>query len=375
VQLLTQSASENVHTKLRSDSVNRRIVLNSRPVGAPSSANFRLEELAVPAPSGGQVLMRTLYLSLAPYMRGRMIDAPTYAAPVAVGEVMAGRTVSRVEASRHPDYQLGDLVLGYNGWQQYALSDGTDLAKLDARMARPSLALGALGVPGFTVYVGLLDIGKPKAGETVVVASASGAIGSLAGQIAKPKGCRVVVLVGSADKRRLVIEELGFDACIERRSAGLSEQLAAACPNGIDVYFENAGGAALDAVLALLNVGARVPLTRLMAYYNDTGLPAGSNRLRLLARTLHTRRIKMQGFFISDYRHRYGEFFTQMSTWVEDGRVKLREDIVAGLENAPQALIGLLEGKRFGKLIIRVANDKPARTHEGSDESHRPDSR
>jgi NADPH-dependent curcumin reductase CurA len=318
--------------------------------------------------------MRTLYLSLDPHMRGRMSDQPPYAAPLAVGDVMIGRTVSRVEASRHPDYQRGALVLGYNGWQQYALSDGRDLVKLDARITRPSLALGALGVLGFTAYVGSLEIGKPKAGETVVVAAASGAIASLAGQIAKLKGCRVVVLAGSADMRRFVIDELGFDACIERRSAGLSEQLATACPNGIDVYFENAGGAALDTVIPLLNTGARVPVTGLIAHYADTGPPTGSKRLRLLTRALHTKRIKMQGFFVSDCRHRYGEFLTRMSAWLKEGKVKFREDIVDGLENAPQALIGLLEGKRFGKLIIRVANDKPARTDGGSDESHRPNS-
>jgi NADPH-dependent curcumin reductase CurA len=359
----TISSADGVRHTPRGNSVNRRIVLRSWPVGAPSPANFRLEERAVPTPSAGQVLVRTLYLSLEPYMRGRMSDRPPYAAPLAVGEVMAGRTVSRVEASRHPDYQPGALVLGYNGWQQYALSRGTDLAKLDARITRPSLTLGALGVPGFAAYVGLLDIGKPKAGETVVVAAASGAIGSLAGQIARLKGCRVVVLVGSADKRRFVIEELGFGACIERRSADLSGQLAAACPNGIDVYFEGAGGAALDTVVPLLNAEARIPLIGLMTHYNDAGPPTGSKRLRLLARMLNTKHVKIKSFSVSDHRHRYNEFCVQMSGWLKDGKVRFREDLVDGLENAPQALIGLLEGKRFGKLIIRVANDKPARTH------------
>jgi NADPH-dependent curcumin reductase len=371
----TISIADGVMNKPHSNSVNRRIVLRSRPAGTPSASNFRLEERAVPAPSAGQVLLRTLYLSLDPYMRGRLSDRPPYAAPVAVGEVMVGRTVSRVETSRHPDYQLGDLVLGYNGWQQYALSDGTDLAKVDARITRPSLTLGALGVPGLTAYVGLLDIGKAKAGQTVVVAAASGAIASLAGQIAKLMGCRAVVLAGSADQRRFAIEELGFDACIVRRSADLPKQLAAACPNGIDVYFEAAGGAVIDIVLPLLNAGARVPLTGPMACYNDAGPPPGSKRLRLLARTLHTKRIKMQGFLVSDYRHRYSEFFVQMSAWLKDGKVRFREEIVDGLESAPHAFISLLEGKRFGKLVIRVSNDKPARTHEGGDENHRSDSR
>jgi NADPH-dependent curcumin reductase CurA len=363
----TISIADGVSNKSQGNSVNRRIVLCSRPAGAPSTTDFRVEELAVPRPSAGQVLLRTLFLSLDPYMRGRLSDRPPYAAPVTVGEVMVGRTVSRVEASRHPDYQPGDLVLGYNGWQQYALSDGTDLTKIDSRITRPSLTLGALGVPGFTAYVGLLEVGKPKVGETVVVAAASGAIASLAGQIAKLKGCRAVVLAGSADKHRFAIEELGFDACIERRSAVLAEQLAAACPDGIDVYFEASGGAVFDKALPLLNAGARVPLTGLMTYYSDTGLPTESDRLRPLTRALHMKRIKMQGFFVSEYRHRYSEFCTQMSTWLKDGRVRFRQDIVAGLENAPQALIDLLEGKRFGKLIIRVANDKPARTHGGQE--------
>jgi NADPH-dependent curcumin reductase len=371
MQVLTHSVLDDLNHGSRSRAVNRRIVLKSRPVGAPSPANFRLEELTAPVPLPGQVLMRTLYLSLDPYMR--IGDASSDAAPVAVGEVMAGGTVSRVEVSRHPDYRPGDLVLGYNGWQQYALSDGTDLAKLDANMTRPSLTLGALGVPGFTAYIGLLDIGRPKAGETVVVAATSGVIGSLAGQIAKLKGCRVVVIASSADRRRFLVEELGFDVCIDRRSPDLSRQLAVACPKGVDVYFENAGGAVFDAVLPLLNHGARVPLRGLMAQYDDNGMSRGQNRLTLRAHTLLTRRIRMQGFFISDYRHRYGEFFKQMSAWIREGRVKAREDIVNGLENAPLAFIKLLEGKWSGRLIIRVSNDRLPSHLETVHESHQPD--
>jgi NADPH-dependent curcumin reductase len=340
------------------NSVNRRIVLNSRPIGAPTAENFRLEALVVPVPSAGQVLLRTLYLSLDPYMRGRMSDAPSYAAPVAIGEVMIGGTVSRVEASLHPDYQPGDMVLGYSGWQDYALSDGAGLTKLDAQMTHPSLALGALGMPGFTAYMGLLDIGHPKAGETVVVAAASGAVGSVVGQIAKLKGCRVVGIAGGADKCRFVVEELGFDACIDRRSADFPQQLADACPKGIDVYFESVGGAVFDAVLPLLNVCARVPLCGLIAHYNDTCLPQGPDRLGLLTRTLLTKRIKMQGFIIfDDYGHLYGEFYQQMSAWLAEDRIKYREDIVDGLESAPEAFIGLLEGENFGKRVVRVAQD------------------
>jgi NADPH-dependent curcumin reductase CurA len=225
-------------------------------------------------------------------------------------------------------------------------------------MTQPSLALGVLGMPGFTAYMGLLDIGQPRAGETVVVAAASGAVGSVVGQIAKLKGCRVVGIAGGETKCRYVVDELGFDACIDHRSADFAQQLAAACANGIDVYFENVGGAVFDAVLPLLNVKARVPVCGLIAHYNDSALPPGPDRLGLLTRTLLTKRIKMQGFIIfDDYAQRYGEFATQMSAWLAEGRIKFREDRVAGLENAPQAFIGLLEGRNFGKLVIGVAND------------------
>ena len=337
---------------------NRRIVLASRPVGAPTVGNFRLEQQEVPTPAAGELLLRTLSLSLDPYMRGRMSDAPSYAAPVAIGDVMVGGTVSRVEASQHPDFKPGDLVLGYAGWQDYALSVGTALTRLDPAMAQPSMALGVLGMPGFTAYMGLLDIGQPKAGDTVVVAAASGAVGSVVGQIAKIKGCRVVGIAGGAEKCNYVVEELGFDACVDHRSAGFAQQVATACADGIDVYFENVGGAVFDAVLPLLNVGARVPLCGLIAHYNATALPEGPDRLPLLMRTLLTRRIKMQGFIIfDDYGHRYNEFASQMGAWLKAGRIKFREDVVDGLENAPQAFIGLLEGRNFGKLVVQVAAD------------------
>ncbi|QJQ07407.1 NADP-dependent oxidoreductase [Undibacterium piscinae] len=338
--------------------INRQITLRSRPVGAPTAANFHLQETVVPSPAAGQVLLRSLYLSLDPYMRGRMSEAKSYADPVALGEVMLGATVSRVENSQHPDYQAGDLVLAFGGWQDFVLSDGTGLSKLAPGMAHPSLALGVLGMPGFTAYMGLLDIGQPKAGETVVVAAASGAVGSVVGQIAKLKGCHVVGIAGGADKCRSVVEELGFDVCIDHRSPDFAAQLAAACPKGIDVYFENVGGAVFDAVLPLLNTAARVPLCGLIAHYNDTALPEGPDRLGLLTRTILTKRIKLQGFIIfDDYGHRYPEFLSQMSNWLKEGKIKFREDIVEGLEHAPQAFIGLLEGKNFGKLVVKVAPD------------------
>jgi len=337
---------------------NRRFVLQQRPHGAPDANTFRLEEQPVPTPQEGQVLLRTLFLSLDPYMRGRISDAPSYAAPVEIGGPMVGGTVSRVEASRNPDFPVGQLVLSYSGWQDYALSDGKGLNKLDGDVAQSSRALGVLGMPGFTAYMGLLDIGQPKAGETVVVAAASGAVGSLVGQIARIKGARAIGIAGGADKCRYVVEELGFDACIDHRAPDFAQQLAAACPDGIDVYFENVGGAVFDAVLPLLNTKARIPVCGLIANYNATSLPAGPDRLGLLAGTILKKRIRMQGFIIfDDYGHRYVEFFKQMSEWLQQGKIKFREDIVDGLENAPQAFNGLLEGKNFGKLVVRVAQD------------------
>ncbi|WP_443115375.1 NADP-dependent oxidoreductase, partial [Herbaspirillum seropedicae] len=222
---------------------NRRIVLASRPTGAPTADNFRLEEVAIPALEEGQLLLRGQWLSLDPYMRGRMSDAPSYAPPVEIGGVMTGGVVSRVEASRHPEFKEGDLVMAYTGWQEYAVSDGTGVNKLPAGFAHPSHALGVLGMPGYTAYAGLIDIGQPRPGETVVVAAATGAVGSLVGQIAKLRGCHVVGIAGGAQKCEAAVKELGFDACIDHRAADFPEQLKAACPRGIDVYFENVGGA------------------------------------------------------------------------------------------------------------------------------------
>lgn len=338
--------------------VNRQITLASRPVGAPTPANFATVETTVPQPGEGELLLRNLYLSLDPYMRGRMSDAESYAAPMAVGDVMVGGTVARVAASEHADYRVGDLVLAYGGWQDYALSDGSGLSRLDAAMTHPSLALGVLGMPGFTAYMGLLDIGQPQPSETVVVAAASGAVGSVVGQIAKLKGCHVVGIAGGAEKCRYVTDELGFDACVDHHVEDFPQQLEAACRQGIDVYFESVGGAVFDAVLPLLNAKARIPLCGLIAQYNATALPAGPDRLGLLTSTLLTKRIRMQGFIIfDDYGPRFGEFLTPMSEWVRQGRIRYREDIVEGLENAPQAFIGMLGGSNFGKLVVRIGDE------------------
>jgi NADPH-dependent curcumin reductase len=341
---------------MASSTMNRCFVLAARPSGKPTPEHFRLEETPIPQPAAGEVLLRTLYLSLDPYMRGRMSDEPSYAPPVALGAVMVGGTVSRVESSRHRDYDVGDLVVAYSGWQDYAISNGAGLTKLSPAMVRPSQALGVLGMPGFTAYMGLLDIGKPQPGETVVVAAATGAVGSVVGQIAKLKGCRVVGVAGGPEKCSFAVKELGFDVCVDHRAQSLREELKKACLQGIDIYFENVGGAVLEAVLPLLNVHARVPVCGVIAYYNESKASQGADKLPLLMRTLLVRRITMRGFIINlEYRTQFGEFFREMSRWVADGRIKDREDIVEGLENAPRAFIGLLEGKNFGKLLVRVA--------------------
>ncbi|XXY47705.1 NADP-dependent oxidoreductase [Sorangium sp. So ce269] len=341
----------------QSEPVNRRIVLAARPRGLPTQQDFRLEETAVPTPGEGQVLLRTLYLSLDPYMREVMNEiGPAYAPSVRLGEPMVGGTVNRVVASRHPQLRAGDLVLGRAGWQDYALSDGQDLVPL-GEMAQPSLALGGLGMPAFTAYVGLLDIGRPRPGETVVVAAATGAVGAVVGQIARLQGARVVGIAGGADKCRFAVEELGIDVCLDRRDPRLAQRLAAACPDGIDVYFENVGGAVFDAVLPLLNIGARVPVCGVIAHYNDDAPPPGPDRLPKTMSTVLQKRIRMQGLVILDhYADRFDAFRRDMGAWVGAGQVKLREDRVDGLESAPAAFIGLLEGRNFGKLVVRVAD-------------------
>ncbi len=335
--------------------MNRRIVLASRPSGAPVAADFRLETGPVPTAGAGQMLLRTVYLSLDPYMRGRMSDAPSYAPPVAIGGLMVGATVSQVESSDAAGFSAGDWVLSFNGWQDSAVSDGRGAVNLGANPANPSHALGVTGMPGFTAYMGLLDIGQPKPGETVVVGAATGAVGSIVGQIARLKECRVIGVAGGAEKCRYAVEELGFDACIDHRSPTLNQELAAACPAGIDVYFENVGGATFDAVFPLLNTKARIPLCGLIAGYN--GDPAGESQYRTsqVMGTLLKKRIRMQGFIIfDDYGPHFAEFRNQMAEWFEAGKIKYREDIVDGLENAPEAFIGLLQGRNFGKLAVRV---------------------
>ncbi|EIL2909195.1 NADP-dependent oxidoreductase [Vibrio alginolyticus] len=338
------------------NATNRRIVLASRPHGAPTQENFRLEEVTKPTPREGEMLLRTVYLSLDPYMRGRMSDAESYADPVAIDDVMVGGTVCQVETSNHPDYEAGEWVLAYTvGWQDYAISTGEMVIKLGKEPQNPSYALGVAGMPGFTAYMGLLDIGQPKPGETIVVAAATGPVGATVGQIGKIKGCRVVSIAGGEEKCRYAKEVLGFDECIDHRAEDFAEQLKNACDKGIDVYFENVGGKVFEAVMPLLNTNARIPLCGLISQYNATELPEGTDHLPLLMGKLLTKRIKVQGFIIfDDYGHRYGEFAQDINQWLAEGKIQYREHLVQGLDNAPEAFIGLLEGKNFGKLVVQI---------------------
>lgn len=338
--------------------INRRIVLAAHPRGLPVPTDFRLEEAPVPTPGPGQVLLRTLYLSIDPYMRNLMDEVgPVYAPAVPLGEAMVGGTVNRVVRSNHPGFRTGELVLGNAGWQDYALSDGADLRAL-GDLPQPSRALGVLGMPAFTAYVGLLDVGAPRPGETVVVAAATGAVGAVVGQIARRQGARVIGIAGGAEKCAYAVKELGFDACLDRRDPQLAARLATACPQGIDIYFENVGGAVFDAVLPLLNIGARVPVIGVIAHYNEDTAPPGPNRLPALMAAVLQKRIRVQGVIILDhYATRYADFERDMAQWVAAGQVRLREDMTTGLANAPAALIGLLEGRNFGKAVVKVADE------------------
>lgn len=335
--------------------VNRQVIMASRPVGEPKPSDFAVVEKPVPQPGPGQVLVKTLWLSLDPYMRGRMSAAKSYARSLEPGDVIVGGTVGEVVASQNGSFRPGDIVLGYAGWQAYGLSDGSDLRKIDVSSIPMQRYLGVLGMPGMTAYTGLLNIGQPKAGETVVVAAATGAVGAVVGQIAKIRGARAVGIAGGAEKCRFLLEELGFDAAVDHRDPDMPARLKEACPNGIDVYFENVGGAVWNAVFPLLNDFSRIPLCGLIAHYNDTEAPPGPDRLPGFMRQALTKRITLRGFIVSDFSADAPAFERDMSQWLREGRIRYREDIVEGLENAPEAFIGLLRGRNFGKLLVKVA--------------------
>ena len=334
-----------------------RIVLASRPLGKPTTANFRLEHETIRDLAEGEILLEILYLSLDPYMRGRMDDAKSYARPVEIGGVMEGGTVARVVRTRNAAFNPGDVVLSHSGWQSHAISNGSDLRKLDPAEAPITTALGILGMPGFTAYAGLRNIGKPKAGETLVVAAASGAVGSVVGQIGKIFGARVVGIAGGREKCDYVRDELGFDAVIDHRSSDFPAELAAACPEGIDIYFENVGGHVWSAVFPLLNDFARVPVCGLIAHYNEgSSASNGHDQLPAAMRAILRKSLTLRGFIQREFADQRPDFYREAGAWIAEGRLKYKEDIVDGLENAPEAFLGLLEGRNFGKLIVRVAS-------------------
>ncbi|WP_026317562.1 NADP-dependent oxidoreductase [Ahrensia kielensis] len=341
----------------QSNTINRRYVLANRPKGEPNEDTLRLETSEIPTPAKNQMLLRNVFLSLDPYMRGRMSDAPSYAAPVEIGGVMVGGTVAQVVSSNIEAYSEGDWVVAFGGWQDYALSDGTGVINMGKDPQNPSWALGVLGMPGITAWAGLTQIGTPKAGETLVVAGASGPVGATVGQIGKILGLRVVGIAGGSEKCSYVTDTLGFDACIDYKASSFADDLKQAVPDGIDIYFENVGGDVFDAVLPLLNTRARIPLCGLISQYNATSLPDGPDRMNYLMGQILRKRITMRGFIVfDDFGHLYPEFSKQMTGWVKEGKIKYREEMIDGLEQAPSAFIGLLRGEAFGKRVIKIAN-------------------
>jgi NADPH-dependent curcumin reductase CurA len=328
---------------------NRRIVLASRPTGWVTESNFRIENAPLPQPKDGEVLVKNLWLSLDPYMRGRMNDVKSYAAKQEIDAVMVGGTAGEVVESKNPNFKPGDKVVGQFGWQQYGVSDGKGLNKVDASRVPLSAYLGVIGMPGVTAWVGLLDICQPKPGETVVVSAASGAVGSAVGQIAKLKACRAVGIAGGKAKCDYVVNELGFDACIDYKGGKLNDDLKAAAPKGVDCYFENVGGEILDAVLRRMNAFSRIAVCGLISQYNATE-PYGVKTFQ----SILTNRIKVQGFIVSDRMELWPKALADLAGWVAGGKLKYRESVTEGLENAPRAFIGLLKGENFGKQLVKL---------------------
>ena len=339
----------------QSNTRNRKFVLAERPKGEPDDNTLRLETDDLPTPGKGQMLLRNEYLSLDPYMRGRMSDAPSYAAPVEIGDVMVGGTVAQVVSSDVDGFAEGDWVVAFGGWQDYALSDGNGVINMGKNPENPSWALGVLGMPGLTAWAGLTQIGQPNAGETLVVAGASGPVGATVGQIGKIRRCRVVGIAGGAKKCAHVVDTLGFDACIDYKADGFPDALKAAVPDGIDIYFENVGGAVFDAVLPLLNTCARIPVCGLISQYNATSLPDGPDRMNYLMGQILRKRMTMRGFIVfDDFGHLYPEFASQMGVWVNEGKIRYREEMIEGFEQAPTAFAELLRGEAFGKRVVHL---------------------
>ena len=329
---------------------NLQVLLASRPQGSVREENFRIVETDLPRPADGEVLVRNLYLSLDPYMRMRMDAGKSYAPPVEVGEVMVGGGVGEVLESRDPRLSKGHIVTGRLGWQMYAVAPGTGLRKVNAEGAPISTALGVIGMPGVTAWYGLLKIGEPKAGETVVVSAASGAVGSVVGQIAKIKGCRAVGIAGGSEKCSYVVSQLGFDACVDYKSASFESDLESVVPVGIDVYFENVGGRVLDVILPHLNAFSRIPFCGYVSEYNS-GQGYGVRHLRQLL----VSRSRLQGFIISEHLEIWEQALRELAGWVAAGKLKYHETVTEGLANAPRAFIGMLQGKNLGKQLVKLA--------------------
>jgi len=329
---------------------NKAWTLAGFPAGPVTEQNFKLVESPVPAPREGEVLVKNLWLSLDPYMRGRISQQKSYVKGVEIGEVMVGQTAGEVIESKHAGFKPGDKVLAQLGWQLYGCAKGEDVAKVDANRAPLSCYLGVLGMPGMTAYFGLNEIGQPKKGETVVISAASGAVGSVVGQLARIAGCRAVGIAGGAQKCGYVVKELGFDACIDYKAGNLHRDLKEACPKGADVYFENVGGETLDTMLRLMNPFSRIVVCGLISDYNATE-PYGVKMFR----SILVNRIKVQGMIVFDWRDRYGEALKALAGHLAAGRLKYRESVLAGIENAPKGLIGLLKGQNFGKQLVKLA--------------------
>ena len=336
----------------QNSTVRRSVVLKRRPDGNPRRDDFEIREDAVPDPAPGEVVTRTVWLSIDPYMRGRLREQQTYAQPVNPGDVMTGETVGEVIASADPRFAPGDVAVGARGWQTHSATPGDRLTKLDRRGAPLSAYLGVLGMPGATAYRGITEICQPKKGETVVISAASGAVGSVAGQLAKRAGARVVGIAGGAEKCLWVQDSLGFDDCVDHRALDLRAELIAACPNGIDAYFENVGGAVQAAAFDVLNPFARVAMCGMVSQYNEAEFPPGPNLGFVVGK-----RVTIQGFIVSDRPEKVAEWRTLAAPWVADGSLVYREDTHEGLDAAPDALAAMLGGRNFGKMLVRVGHD------------------
>ena len=333
------------------DEINVKIVLASRPKGYPQESDFKVVESNIPVVNEGELLLKILWLSLDPYMRGRMNDIRSYAPSVVLGEAMVGGAVARVMESRSPLYNVGDIVEGNLGWQSYAISDGLGLRKVDESLAPLQTSLGVLGMPGLTAYFGFLDVCDPTPGDTVVVSAASGAVGQVVGQIAKIMGCKVIGTAGSEPKVKFIVEELGFDHAINYKTTDVAHELDKLCPEGIDVYFDNVGGFVTDAVMDRINIGARIAICGQISQYNLKTPDVAPRNLSLLTRS----QAKMEGFLVFAYESRYDEGITRMASWIKEGKLKYKEDVVIGLKNAPKAFIGMLNGENFGKTLIKIS--------------------